>query len=206
MTMINQFRKVKKLIPYIYIAIIIMMFSFMSCGGSEGDYVPKPKGYFRIDLPKRHYVLFDSTYPYTFEYPAYAKISPDTEKKAEPYWMNLDFPAFTGKVHISYKSVKKNLAKYAEDAYTMAMKHIPKADNIDDERIVIKDHKVYGIIYDITGEGAASTYQFFVTDSLTNFVRGALYFNVKPNNDSLAPVIDYLKEDIRHMIKTFRWK
>jgi gliding motility-associated lipoprotein GldD len=195
----------QKLTPFfLYIAIVVMLFSFMSCGG--GDYVPKPMGYFRIDLPKRQYVLFDSVFPYTFEYPVYARVVPDTEKRAEPFWMNLDFPQFTGRVHISYKSVKKNLAQYSEDAFNMAMKHIPKASNIDDERIVIKEHKVYGVIYDIEGEGAASTYQFFVTDSLTNFVRGALYFNVKPNNDSLAPVISFIKEDIRHMIKTFRWK
>jgi gliding motility-associated lipoprotein GldD len=183
---------------------ILFLMIFASCGG--GDYVPKPKGYFRIDLPKKQYVLFDSTYPYTFEYPVYAKVVFDTDKMAEPYWMNLEFPQFKGKVHLSYKSVKENLAKYAEDAYNMAMKHIPKADDIDDERIDIKEHKVYGITYNITGEGAASTYQFFVTDSISNFVRGALYFSVKPNNDSLAPVITFIKEDIKHLIKSFRWK
>lgn len=186
-----------------YFFLTVVLF-FFSCGG--GDYVPKPKGYFRIDLPEKKYTLFDSTYPYTFEYPVYAKVLPDKEKNAEPFWLNLDFPGYKGRVHISYKSVEKNLAKYAEDAYNMAMKHIPKANNIEDERIDIKEHNVHGIIYDIEGEGAASTFQFFVTDSVSNFVRGALYFSVKPNNDSLLPVLVFVKEDIRYMIKTFRWK
>ena len=196
----------KQISPYLIIIVTVIIYLMLASCGDGSDYVPKPKGYFRIDLPKKQYTLFDSIYPYTFEYPVYARISPDTDKHAEPYWMNLDFPHFNGKLHISYKFIKKNLAKYSEDAYNMAMKHIPKANNIDDERIDIKEHDVYGIIYEIEGEGAASTYQFFVTDSLTNFVRGALYFNVKPNNDSLAPVISFIKDDIRHMIKTFRWK
>jgi gliding motility-associated lipoprotein GldD len=192
-------------ITFIIFSLVIIM-CIASCGGGDSDYVPKPKGYFRIDLPKKQYVLFDSTCPYTFEYPVYAKVVPDNDRKAEPYWINLDFPKFKGRVNISYKLVRQNLAKYAEDAYILAMKHIPKATNIDDERIDIGEHKVYGIIYNIEGEGAASTYQFFVTDSLSNFVRGALYFNLRPNNDSLSPVIEFIKEDIRHLIKTFRWK
>jgi gliding motility-associated lipoprotein GldD len=191
----------KKTIAFLGLSGLLLLFS---CGG--GDYVPKPKGYFRIDLPKKQYVVFDSTCPYTFERPVYSVISPDKEKDAEPYWINIDFPKYKGRVHISYKSVKHNLAQYAEDSYTLVMKHISKANNIDDKRIDIPEDKVYGIIYTIEGTGAASTYQFFVTDSVTNFVRGALYFNIPPNNDSLAPVIDFIKEDLEHLIKTFHWK
>jgi gliding motility-associated lipoprotein GldD len=189
---------------YSILATFCILF-FASCGGSS-DYTPKPKGYYRIDLPKKQYVVFDSTYPFTFEYPVYAKVSPDKDKNAEPFWMNIDFPTFKGKIHISYKMIKHNLSKFSDDAYNLAMKHIPKATNIDDELIDIKEHKVYGMIYNIEGEGAASTYQFFVSDSTSNFVRGALYFNVKPNNDSLSPVIDFIKLDIQHLIKSLRWK
>jgi gliding motility-associated lipoprotein GldD len=189
---------------YSILATFCILF-FASCGASS-DYTPKPKGYYRIDLPKKQYVVFDSTYPFTFEYPVYAKVSPDKDKNAEPFWMNIDFPTFKGKIHISYKMIKHNLSKFSDDAYNLAMKHIPKATNIDDELIDIKEHKVYGMIYNIEGEGAASTYQFFVSDSTSNFVRGALYFNVKPNNDSLSPVIDFIKLDIQHLIKSLRWK
>lgn len=183
---------------------LIMLFFFLaSCGG---DYVPKPKGFFRIDLPEKKYRLFDSTYPFSFEYPVYAEIAPDTVKDAEPFWLNLKFPQFNGQLNLSYKVVNNNLSKYAEDAYNLAMKHIPKADNIDPERVDITNHNVHGITYDITGTGAASPHQFFVTDSVSNFVRGALYFYVVPNNDSLAPVITFLKTDITHLIETLQWK
>jgi len=188
-----------------YIIFPLFISSLISCGGDK-TYVPKPMGYFRIDLPEKKYVLFDSSYPYTFEYPVYAKINPDINNNTESYWLNIDFPKFKGKIHLSYKPIKRNLSLFADDAYNLAMKHIPKASNIEDSIIDVKENKVYGIIYNIEGEGAASTYQFFVSDSISNFVRGALYFNVSTNNDSLAPVIDFIKKDINHLIETFKWK
>jgi gliding motility-associated lipoprotein GldD len=194
-------KKICALLPAIFI--LLPMLYITSCGDS---YTPKPKGFFRIDLPEKKYVLFDSAYPFTFEYPQYSRIIPDTLASAEPYWLNVFFPGFRGQVNISFKKVENNLSQYTEDAYALAMKHIPKASNIDEQRINYPDNNVYGIIYDIGGTGAASAYQFYVTDSSSNFVRGALYFNVTPNNDSLAPVITFLKEDILHMIETLKWK
>jgi gliding motility-associated lipoprotein GldD len=102
--------------------------------------------------------------------------------------------------------VHENLAEYLEDARTFVVKHIPKADAIDDSLIYRPEDRVFGLIYYIEGTQAASPCQFFVTDSSSRFLRGALYFNVPPNNDSLAPVIAFIREDIRHMLMTFRWK
>ncbi|NOZ45910.1 MAG: gliding motility lipoprotein GldD, partial [Chlorobi bacterium] len=67
------------------------------------------------------------------------------------------------------------------------------------------DDNVYGILYDIKGN-AASSINFFVTDSTQHFLRGALYFNSKPNKDSLAPVVDFIRKDIVHLMETFKWK
>jgi gliding motility-associated lipoprotein GldD len=174
--------------------------------GCDHTYTPKPRGYFRIDLPEKQYVKFDTTYPYTFEYPSYAKILFDNRPTSEPYWINIDYPKFKGRIHISYKPVHGNLVEYLEDARTFVLKHIPKADAIDDSLIYRPQDHVYGLIYYIGGTGAASPCQFFVTDSSSHFLRAALYFNVSPNNDSLAPVIQFIESDIRHMIETFRWK
>ena len=182
---------------------ILSLFFIYSC--SE-NYTPKPRGYFRIDLPPKAYTLFDTTFPYEFEYSAYAKIVPDTMPGSEPYWINIVYPEFKGTIHVSYKMVRGNLEQYLEDSRTFVMKHIPKADAINDSLIFIPDRKVYGLLYDIEGSEAASPCQFFVTDSTTHFLRGALYFNIIPNNDSLAPVIGYIRQDILHMLKTFRWK
>jgi len=184
------------------IILFIIVVAFQGC---RQDYSPKPRGYFRIDFPEKEYISFDTTYPYSFEYPAYAKVIPDTRETSEKYWMNIDFPKFQGRIHISYKPVDENLSQYLEDSRAFVLKHIPKAEAIDDSLIYRPDDRVFGLVYYIEGSRAASTCQFFVTDSSDRFLRGALYFNAVPNNDSLAPVIDFIEEDIRHMLKTFRW-
>jgi len=193
--MMNRFR-------YILFSLVIIVF-FQAC---DEQYTPKPRGYFRIDMPQHEYVSLDSTFPYSFEYPEYATIGPDPFAPDEPYWLNIDFPAFKGRVHLSYKKIDNNLSEYLEDSRQFVMKHIPKASAIDDSLIYNRERKVYGLIYFIDGMGAASPCQFFVTDSTTHFVRGALYFDVVPNNDSLAPVIAFINKDIDHMLNTFEWR
>jgi len=170
------------------------------------DYMPKPRGYFRITLPEKSYRTFDSTCPFRFEYPVYARITKDDHPLAEPCWMNVEFPAFRGKLHLSYKTINGNLPQYLEDTRSLAMKHIPRADAIKNELICFPDRKVFGMTYQIAGSGAASPLQFFLTDSCRHFLRGALYFNAVPNNDSLGPVLDFINADIDIMISSFEWK
>jgi len=174
-----------------------------SCGS---DYTPKPRAYLRIDLPEHQYRLFDTAFPYTFEYPVYAKILPDSSKMSEPFWINVHYPRFHAQLHLSYKVINHNLEQYLEDSRNLVNKHIPKANAISQREYLDPANKVYGLVYDIRGSDAASTYQFYLTDSLTKFVRGALYFDLVPNNDSLAPVIDFLKKDVQYMISSFKWK
>jgi gliding motility-associated lipoprotein GldD len=182
--------------------ILALIISFVSC---STDYMPKPRGYFRIDLPGKSYQSFDSTFPYTFDYPSYAKIDVDQQSADQPFWINVDFPQFKGKLHLSYKAVDGNLSSYLEDTHTMAFKHISKATAIENRTIFNQQDSVYGLIFEIMGLSAASPYQFFVTDSSQHFLRGALYFNVSPNNDSLAPVIEFIKKDIEYLITSFKW-
>ena len=184
--------------------LLVLFLILTACGDSP---VPKPRGYFRIDMPEKAYRSFDTNFPYTFEYPVYAEITPDPYAPEEPYWINVNFPDFRGQLHLSYKILNDtNLIGYLEDSRNFVVKHIPKASAINDSLIYDMDRTLYGIFYEIKGVGAASPFQFFVTDSTSHFVRGALYFTVRPNNDSLAPVIDFLEKDIDRMLRTFRWK
>jgi gliding motility-associated lipoprotein GldD len=189
-----------------FFLLFLSIFLFISC--NNNDYSPKPRSYFRIALPEKKYRLLDSIYPYTFEYPAYAVIQQDENSRNEPNWINLEFPAYKGTLHISYKTVKSDssLFQYFEDSRNFANKHIAKANDIEPIIISNSTNSVYGLVYDISGVGVASTYQFCVTDSVKNFMRGALYFNIAPNNDSLMPVIDFIKKDIDHLINTLKWK
>jgi gliding motility-associated lipoprotein GldD len=189
-------------ISFLLLVTVLITSIFSSC---EQPYSPKPRGYFRIDLPEKSYVEFDTNFPYYFEKPVYALATKDPHSPDEKYWINLNFTPFNATLHISYKKVEGNLITYLEDAHKLVTKHIPKADAISDSLIVDRDRNVFGLIYEIEGSGAASPCQFFLTDSISHFVRGALYFNVVPNNDSLEPVIDFITDDIEHLIDTFKW-
>ena len=183
---------------------IVVLIILQAC---KEDYVPKPRGYFRIDLPKHQYKLLDSVFPYTFEYPVYTQITPDFNNPDEKFWININYPDFNGTLYLSYKRITDdNLYEYMEDAHIMVNKHIPKASSINDEVVYQPEQYRYGLIYRIEGLGAASPFQFFITDSLKHFIRGALYFNFKPNNDSMAPVIDFIDRDLSHLINTLKWK
>lgn len=194
----------KKIMIEFILVLFVTVGNIVSC--NTAPYAPKPRGYFRIDLPEKQYVILDTTFPYSFEYPTYVSLSPDTHSPYEKYWINLNFTPFKATLHLSYKEINENLIKYLEDAHTLVTKHIPKADAIYDSLIVDRQHNVFGLTYEIEGSGAASPYQFFLTDSTTHFIRGALYFNTVPNNDSLQPVIDFIEQDIEHLISTLRWK
>lgn len=176
----------------------------------NSDYTPKRKGYFKIDFPERKYQVFDQAgYPYKFEYPIYATIVKDSsffgEATENPWWINIDFPQFNGKVHISYKEIGKNdLDKLVTDAYTMTNKHTLKAYSINDSLMRTPNH-VHGVYFKVGGNVATGN-QFFLTDSTRHFLRGALYFDATPNEDSLVVVNGFLQEDLKHMINTFQWK
>lgn len=185
--------------------IVSAILMIVSCNNQE--YYPRPKGYLRIDLPEREYRTFDSTFPYAFQYPQHAKITFDEYTRQNPYWMNLDYPQYKGRIHISYKSLDDYaLYTLTEDAREMAFKHAPKAIGIKESVFTNPQKDVYGIAYQIQGKDAASPYQFYLTDSTKHFIRGALYFNVVPNNDSLQPVIDLISQDLEHLVTSFRWK
>jgi gliding motility-associated lipoprotein GldD len=173
--------------------------------------VPKPKGYFKIDLPKKEYILFSqSAYPYTFEYPSYGRVVKDSTffdaAPENPYWLNIDFPDFNAKIYLSYKVIgtTNKLDLLVQDAFKMTSKHSIKASYIDE--IPFREQpNVSGFIFDVGGN-AATGKQFFATDSAHHFLRGALYFDVTPNFDSIQPAEKFLYEDVVHLIKTLRWK
>lgn len=175
----------------------------VSCGKR---YQPKPRAYFRIQLPAKEYREFHSSGPFRFSYPVYANITNDCHPLAKPYWININFPQFDATIHITYKPVDNNLGRYLDDMHRMLSKLIPKATGVKEDKIVDNEAGVFGTIFHISGPGVASTCQFFLTDSTNHFLRGALYFNVTPNNDSLAPVIEFLKADILHLGATLQWQ
>lgn len=190
---------------HFYAGIIFIVATILIMGCKETTYTPKPKGYFRIALPNKAYKALDRDCPFSFELPVYASTQKDPHNPNQDCWFDLAFNGLDANVYFSYKTIDNNLNKYLEDSRTLAFKHTIKANNIEQRLVLIPEKKVYGVVYDIKGD-AASPYQFHLTDSVNHFLRASLYFNNIPNQDSTLPVLDFIKEDIDHLLETFEWK
>ena len=178
------------------------------CVFSCSEYTPKPKGYFRIDFPKnKEHVKFEEpNYPFSFEYPSIAKVIPTKKREGkDSFWVDVVYPSLNAKIYCSYKTINGNFQEIAEDSRTFVYKHTVKADGITEQPYENAKKHVYGIFYELKGN-TASNFQFILTDSTKHFFRGALYFNAAPNKDSIAPVCQYVREDIIKLIESFEWK
>jgi gliding motility-associated lipoprotein GldD len=174
--------------------------------GCENDYLPKPKGYNRIDLPDRTFSSLEGEYPYSFEVSDHATVEPDSFNLAEKSWINLNYEDLGAKVHLTYLplgSGNKDLKMVLSDAINLTAKHQVKAYGIE-ESVLLTPKGHTGVVAELSGE-VPTQFQFFVTDSTDNFLRGALYFNTAMKNDSLAPVIEYLKVDMAHLMNTLEF-
>jgi len=185
--------------------ILALLLILVGCGGE--DFSPKPKGYNRIDLPTPQYQSLQEKHPFYFEYSTYSKILRDSSRTAMPHWLNIYYPQFQANVQLTYLPVnkdKKMLNNLLEDARTLIIKHQVKAESI--EGGVIKTKKGLNVnVAELSGE-VPTQFQFYVTDSTQHFFRGALYFRTATANDSLAPVINYIKKDMLHLLNTLEWR
>jgi gliding motility-associated lipoprotein GldD len=185
------------------IAVLLLVFSF-SC---SQDYLPKPRGYNRIDLPERGFQALEEETPYTFEYSKNARVEPDSFNLAEKSWINLNYTQLGGKIHLTYFPLDtkgKDIKLVVTDAINLTAKHQIKAYGIE-ESVLLTPKGYTGVVAELSGE-VPTQFQFFVTDSTDHFLRGALYFNTAMKNDSLAPVIEYIKVDMIHLINTLEFK
>ncbi|MDR0367828.1 MAG: hypothetical protein LBH82_01645 [Bacteroidales bacterium] len=174
-----------------------------SCG--EDVYTPKPRGFFRLDVKDTAFQPLRGNYPYSFEYSQAAFV--DSLYPKGEHWINLIYPELNSILFITYKTVDDtNLLNLIDDSRTLVYKQIKRVDDILESSIVDTSAHLYGKIYEATGNDAACPFQFWVTDRENHFFRASLYLNNKPQNDSLSPVITYLKKDMMHLIETFAWR
>jgi gliding motility-associated lipoprotein GldD len=186
--------------------VLIFFLSALWFWMDNGTSVPKPHGYFRIELPKQEYRLYESVCPMNLEVSTAAQIEVFRDRQsADSCWFNIYYPRYNARVHCTYISVGNRLNDLIDDAYGFAAKHEMKATAL--RRTLVSDtlRHVHGILYDIEGD-AASNVQFFLTDSSQHFLRGALYFFNPPNPDSIAPVLQFVRGDIDHIAQTLEWR
>lgn len=180
------------------ICILVVFLSLVwSC---KEDVLPKPKAQLRLEYTEPSYELIQTDCPYIFE-----KSQSGILKVNEKCWINIEYPSLKASINMTYRPVEDNLKELFLEAEKLTFNHAIKADGISSIPYANKSKKVYGSIFEVTGN-AASPIQFHVTDSVQNFITGAVYFNVQPNYDSIKPAINYLQNDIIHMIESMEWK
>jgi gliding motility-associated lipoprotein GldD len=182
----------------------VCLLGFSAC---EQSYFPKPKAYNRIDLPESRYQALPDTFPYSFYYSQYAELSRDSFPKAGRYFINLTYPDFGASIQITYKDLKRpenDIGKLLNDAFELTMKHNVRAYSIEETLMPLPSGQVASLA-DISGD-VPTQFQFFTTDTTTHFFRGALYFNTAEKNDSLQPIIDFIKQDAIEMLNTLKLK
>jgi gliding motility-associated lipoprotein GldD len=183
----------------------LLCFILLSMSCQRND-MPRPFGYNRLILPEPSYQPLPDSFPYYFEYSKHARLLPDTSGFSERFWVEIYYPDLRSTIHITYKEIRNSqqlLREFFNDAYTLTAKHQIKAHAIDETILKTEKGKTV-VIAEIDGQ-VPSQMQFTFTDSVRNFVRGALYFNVRVHNDSLQPAIAYMKNEIMHLIHTFDW-
>ena len=187
--------------------IAFFVLGFTAC---NSKFTPKEIGYPALVVPKKAYLVGAVTgLPYAFDIPSYAVVDKNVTNmgldQQKTGWMNLQFPTLNATLYISYNAIQKNqLDVLVRDAYNFANNHSNKASFIEDSAFE-NPKGLKGVFFHLGGD-VASPYQFFITDSSRHFLRGALYFDTTPNADSLAPVIDFLYQDLKQLVQTFHWK
>jgi gliding motility-associated lipoprotein GldD len=174
--------------------------------GMDQTSAPKPRAYFRIDLPEKEYRSYESVCPMNLEVSTAAQIEVFRDRQsADSCWFNIYYPRYNARIHCTYISVGDKFNELINDAYGFAAKHEMKPSGLRRTMVSDSTRDVHGIIYDIEGD-AASNVQFFLTDSTQHFLRGALYFFNAPNPDSIAPVLNFVRGDINHIAQTLVWR
>lgn len=182
----------KKNVLFLLLALLI----FTNC---KENTLPKPKGFLRLDYPVAKYETFEGDCPFTFGKNIYSQIK---FKKGCDF--NIEYPDMKASIFLSYKQINNNLDSLLSDAQRLTYRHTKRAETIFEQPYVNPDDKIYGMFYDVGGNAASAT-QFYLTDSLKNFITGSVYFNVRPNSDSLLPASHYIKNDVRLLIESFQW-
>ena len=180
--------------------LIIIALSFQAC---KDDVLPKPKGMLRLnyDDPKYKKIITDCNYEFNVNEFAILK---EALKKHKCGFV-INYPKLNASLYLSYRKVNNDIKKLLTDAQNLTQEHVVKADEIIPKEYIDSENKVYGMFYEVLGN-AASQSQFYVTDSINHFLLGSIYFNTKPNYDSIYPAANYLQNDMRHLMETIRWK
>ena len=178
----------------------ILLAVLLLCVSCEEEALPKPRAQLRLEYPQNSYQKINSDCPYLIEVSQNATIEIENN-----CWAKINYPKLKATIHLTYRQIDHNLNDVLKEVERLTFDHTIKADAINAQPFEDESKKVYGKIINVEGN-VASNIQFHVTDSVKNILFGALYFNVKPNYDSVLPAIDFIEKDIKNLMESVEWK
>lgn len=180
---------------------LLALSALLILASCKDEVLVKPAAKLRLEYPKPDYSVVDIECPFSFEMNQSARMV--RKKNCN---INIDYPNMRATLYMTYQRVKNNnLDSLLRDAQKLAYDHTIKANSIPEQPFINPDEEVYGMFYMINGN-AATQAGFYVTDSINHFLNGTLYFEAKPNFDSIYPAVVYLREDMRKLMETIRWE
>ena len=190
----------RKILPPFYYKIFFLLTFFLLFISCDEPVLPKPKAYLSLEYPKKEYKKLEVLRPYSFDV-----LKSTTIIDEKNNWLKITYPNLKASIDITYRPIENNLRELLTEAEKLVFKHAVKAEQIVPKDFINPKRRVFGSLYEITGN-AASHLQFHVTDSTNNFIKGSLYFYVKPNYDSILPAVEYIKKDVLKLVETLEWK
>ncbi|MEE2616583.1 MAG: gliding motility lipoprotein GldD [Bacteroidota bacterium] len=181
---------------------------FIVLFGCENYFLPKQSAYLRLDYPKPEYKLInDKDFPFFFEANTRLSEISDIDINLRSIDFIINYNQLNAQINFQYKNVNSSekLKAYILDLKSTIETHSMMANSVKIKDYSLKEKNIFGRIFDLSGN-VASPYQFYLTDSINNIISGLVYFNIKPNYDSILPAINYIENDIIHLIESFDWK
>jgi gliding motility-associated lipoprotein GldD len=187
---------------FVHLSFFILL---MGCGEAEIS-LPKKHGFPRIDIPQNieYQVITSKTCPFQFEAPQGAEIARDL---ADSCWLDLHFPKYGLTWHISHRDTRqtgRSADFHFEEHRKLVYKHSQKATEIRPFDQALGAGRLTG--HELFGEVGTPYYLFLRDSSNTQIASFSFYFQTALENDSLAPLITHMKDQLDHAVETLRWR
>ena len=169
--------------------------------------VPKPPTYLNIHFPDHTYSNVMGDCPYEFKLASLYKYKTIENSKINSCIQEINLGPLNGSLYLYYIALpsKDSLAEIINFANDKVDEHKIIADKIEFVQIINPKNRVFGTFFELKGN-VATNFQFYLTDSSQNFIRGEVLLNCRPNYDSLRPTLSYLKVDLLELVHNFKWK
>ncbi len=193
------------------IYLLLLVVAGCTSGGDQA-FVPRPRMYPYVDLPQPKYGWMKEKKDCGF---VFRKSNLSTIESRTTFfkdtllhdcWFDLVYPEMEARVHFTYYPIgaAHPFQDLVSESFQMVYEHSSIASRID-ENPIIQNGEEAGMSFELKGP-VASPYQFFLSDTTDHFIRAALYFNSRPNPDSIAPILAYIRADLDTLVKSFEWQ